>query len=75
MKKSYDSHSSYHFYNMGSRPLEFPVCVNKSVVIPAGTTGVKIAFGQSSLTYNDPATGKVKNMNVYLYRGKLYHAC
>lgn len=45
MRKSYNSGSSYRFYNMGSRPLEFRVKSGSKVVIPAGTTGVKIAFG------------------------------
>lgn len=32
------------FYNMGSRPLEYAVYCNTKEVIPAGATGVKIAF-------------------------------
>ena len=32
------------FYNMGNRPLEYAVYCNTKEVIPAGATGVKIAF-------------------------------
>lgn len=75
MSNRYSSGSSYRFYNMGERPLAFPVRCNNVTVIPAGTPHVRIAFGQSSLKYKDPETGRVRNMNVYLYKGKLYHAC
>jgi hypothetical protein len=60
---------------MGNRPLTYHVKSGKKIVIEAGTKFVKIAFGQSSLMYKDPITGKSKYMNVYLYKGKLYHAC
>lgn len=75
MSNYYSSGSSYRFYNMGDRPLAFPVRCNNATVIPAGTPHVRIAFGQSGLKYKDPETGRVRNMNVYLYKGKLYHAC
>lgn len=68
------SRTSYKFVNMGNRPLKFPVKCNTATVIPAGATNVKIAFGQSSLKYVD-ATGRTKNCNVYLYKGRLYHGC
>lgn len=73
--KRYSSGSSYHFYNMGNRPLAYPVRSGNKTVIEAGSKYVKIAFGQSSLMYKDPITGKSKHMNVYLHKGKLYHAC
>ena len=60
---------------MGARPLEYPVKCGSKIVIPKGTTGVKIAFGASRLTYEDPDTGRIKHMNVYLFKGKVYHAC
>lgn len=63
-----------HFYNMGSRPLEFDVKCGSKVVIPAGTKNVKIAFRQSHLTRLDEATGNIVNLNVYIYKGKVYHA-
>lgn len=65
-------HSSYKFVNMGTRPLKFPVRCGKKIVIPAGATNVKIAFGQSSLRYTDFG-GKIKKCNVYLYKGRIYH--
>jgi len=71
---SFSSNKSLHFYNMGNRPLAYPVKCNTKIVIPEGTTGVKIAFGQSHLTYKDPETGRTKKMNVYLYNGRIYHA-
>lgn len=64
----------YKFYDMGSRPLAWPVKCGNKVVIPAGTTGVKIAFAQSRLTRVDD-NGRVVRMNVYVAPdGKVYHA-
>ena len=68
------SGKSLRFYNMGMKPLAYPVKCGRATVIPEGATGVKIAFGQSHLTYKDPDTGKIKHMNVYLYNGRIYHA-
>ena len=48
------------FYNMGERPLEYPVRCGSKIVIPAGATHVKIAFGASPFTYIHPETGKLK---------------
>lgn len=64
----------YKFYDMGAKPLAFPVKCGSKTVIPAGTTGVKIAFGQSRLSRIDDYGRKVK-MNVYVAPdGKVYHA-
>lgn len=64
---------SYRFYNMHSRPLAYPVMCGRGVAIPAGTTGVRIAFGQSHLRRWDEARQKFVPMNVYLWKGHLYH--
>lgn len=63
-----------HFYNMGPRPLEFDVKCGSKVVIPAGTKNVKIAFRQSHLMRFDEKLGRFVNLNVYIYKGKVYHA-
>lgn len=63
-----------HFYNMGSRPLEFDVKCGSKVVIPAGTKNVKIAFRQSHLERFDEELGRFVNLNVYICKGKVYHA-
>ncbi len=68
------SHSSYKFTSMGNKPLAYPVYCNNAIVIPAGATGVKIAYRQSHVTYIHPKTGQLTHMNVYLWRGRLYHA-
>ena len=60
------------FYNMGDRPLAYDVCLKNKVVIPAGTTHVKIAFGQSPYTYVNE-DGIRKHLNVYMYAGRYYH--
>lgn len=81
-KSSYNKKSgsskSYKFYNMGKRGLEYPVMCGKGVAIPAGTTGVRIAFGQSHLQRWDEDKQKFVPMNVYLAkvngRMKLVHA-
>mgnify|MGYP003391358962 CR=1 FL=1 len=62
------------FVNMGAKPLAFDVKVGRKVVIPKGTTGVKIAFRASPITYVHPETGKTVCFNVYMYKGKCYHA-
>ena len=64
---------SYRFVNL-DRPLEYAVYCGKKLVIPAGATGVKIAFRQSHLYRLDPDTGRRIKLNVYLWRGRLYHA-
>lgn len=65
--KSSSSKKSYKFYNMGKRGLEYPVMCGKGVAIPAGTTGVRIAFGQSHLQRWDEDKQKYVPMNVYLW--------
>lgn len=67
------SNRSYHFIKM-TRGLKYDVKCGSKVVIPAGTEGVKIAFGQSHLQYFNESKQCWMNMNVYLYKGKLYHA-
>jgi len=62
------------FYNMGNKPLTYDVCCKTKVVIPAGTTNVKIAFRQSHLTRWDEDLKKMVPMNVYISGGKVYHA-
>ena len=34
----------------------------------------EIAFRQSHLTYRDPESNRLIKMNVYLYKGRVYHA-
>ena len=74
MTNKTNSGKSYHFYNMGDKPLAHDVLVKNTVKIPAGTTGVRIAFRQSPFTYIDPDTGKRTHLNVYLHKGQLIHA-
>ena len=62
------------FFNMCNRPLEFDVMCGSKIVIPKGTKNVKIAFRQSHLTYRDPESNRLIKMNVYLYKGRVYHA-
>jgi len=62
---------SYNFINL--KPLKYAVKCNTKVVIPEGAVGVKCAFRQSHLKRWDDATQKLVPMNVYLYKGKLYH--
>lgn len=58
---------SYHFYNMGDKPLAYDVMCGTGVAIPAGTKNVKIAFGQSHLRRWDEKSQKYVPMNVYLW--------
>ena len=62
------------FVKMRNRPLAFDVKNGSTIVIPKGTTGVEIAFRQSHLTRIDEETGCIVKLNVYRYKGKLYHA-
>ena len=62
------------FYNMGERPLNYPVRCGSKIVIPAGATHVKIAYGASPFTYRHPETGKFKHLNVYIWKNRMYHA-
>ena len=55
-------------------PTQFDVKCGSKVVIPAGTTGVKIAFGQSHLKRYDENLEKYVPMNVYIYKDRIYHA-
>ena len=64
---------NYRFVDMGYRPLKHDVKCKNKVVIPAGTKFVKIAFRQSHLTRFDE-NDELVPLNVYLYKGKIYHA-
>ena len=66
--------SNYRWYHMWNRPLEHDVYCGSKVVIHAGARRVDIAFRQSHLTRIDEATGKRVRLNVYRYKGKIYHA-
>lgn len=57
-----------------TRPLDYPVRCNTTEVIPAGAEGVKIAFRSSHLTRWDEDLKKTVRLNVYLWKGRLYHA-
>lgn len=54
-----------------TRPLDYPAADGK---IPAGATGVYIAFRASPFTYFNKYTGKYEHLNVYKWHGKIYHA-
>ena len=71
--RSKSGSTSYKFYNMGERGLEYPVMCGKNVAIPAGTTGVRIAFGQSHLRRWNEKKQQFVPMNVYCFKGHLYH--
>lgn len=63
----------YHFINMGNKPLEFPVHgLHNTILIPAGTKYVEIAFRASHLTYRT-SSGKIEHMNVYRWRGRIFY--
>lgn len=62
------------FYNMKNKPLKYNVYNGKSIAIPEGSTGVKIAFKQSHLRRFDENLNKWIPMNVYIYKGKIIHA-
>lgn len=62
------------FYNMGNRPLEHDVCYGSKIVIPKGATGVKIAFRQSPIRAFVKKYGKVMNLNVYIWKNRMYYA-
>lgn len=66
-KSSSSKKKSYKFYNMDKRALGYPVMCGKGVAIPAGATGVRIAFGQSHLQRWDEGKQKYVPMNVYLW--------
>ena len=58
----------------GKKQKKHEVYNGKSIAIPEGATGVKIAFRQSHLRRFDEDCGKWVPMNVYLYKGKVVHA-
>ena len=59
---------------MMREPLKFDVKCGSKVVIPAGTSNVKIAFRQSHLKRYDDVHNRWVNMNVYIWKGSVYHA-
>ena len=67
---------NYNFKPLG-KPLKFPITDNGKIVLPAGTTGVDIAFGESSKTYKKfdkkTQTSKICNQNVYRHNGVIYN--
>ena len=65
----------YDFKPLG-KPTKYPVRDSQTfeVLIPAGATGVEIAYGQSSKTYKNKRTGKIERQNVYRWNGKIYNA-
>jgi hypothetical protein len=56
-----------------TKPLQFDVRCGTKVVIPAGAEGVKIAYRASHLTRWDDEQKKQIRLNVYMYKGRLYH--
>lgn len=63
---------NYIFKRM-AQSLKYPVYDKENGNIPAGATNVEIAFGQSSKTYEDKKSGKIKHQNVYRWKGKIYN--
>lgn len=59
-----------------SKPTKYPVLDSDTheVLIPAGTSSVDIAYGQSSKTYKNRRTGKIEHQNAYRWNGKIYNA-
>ena len=57
-----------------AKPLQYPVYCGSKCVIPAGAVGVCIRFRASHLHRYDEALGREVPLNVYLYRGRVYHA-
>ena len=57
-----------------TKPLQFDVKCGSRVVIPAGTLNVRVAFRQSHLLRYDEKLKKWVPMNVYIWKGKIYHA-
>ena len=54
--------------------LAYPVYCGKTCVLDAGTTNVKIAFRQSHMRRFDAEKNCYVPMNVYMHKGKVYHA-
>ena len=65
----------YDFKALG-KLTKYPVFDSETheVLIPAGSEGVEIAYGQSSKTYKNKRTGKTLNQNVYRWNDKIYNA-
>lgn len=65
----------YDFKLLG-KPTKYPVRDSQTseVLIPAGATGVEIAYGQSLKTYKNKRTGKTERQNVYRWKGQIYNA-
>lgn len=58
------------------KPTKYPVFDSETheILIPAGSEGVEIAYGQSSKTYKNKRTGKTERQNVYRWKGQIYNA-
>lgn len=56
------------------RPLEHPAIRNGKVLIPAGATGVKIAFRQSPFTFFNEKTQRRQHLDVYIWKNRMYNA-
>lgn len=67
--------NEYDFKPLG-KPTKYPVwdAETSKTLIPAGATGVEIAYGQSSKTYKNKQTGKIERQNVYRWKGQIYNA-
>ena len=57
-----------------NKPLQFAVKCNSKVVIPDGALNVKVAFRQSHLRRYDEEKKQWVPMNIYIWKGKVYHA-
>lgn len=55
--------------------LKYDVICHGKVVLKAGTPNVGVKFRASPITFTNPETGLVQNLNVYKYNGKTYNGC
>ena len=55
-------------------PLKYDVRRGRKIEIPAGATGVEIAFRQSPFKYFNEEKNRFIPLNVYRYQGRLIHA-
>lgn len=56
------------------KPTKYPVNENGKTVIPAGSTGVEIAYGQSSKPLLSKGRPSGKMQNAYRWNGVVYNA-
>ena len=58
-----------------NKPTKYPVKDNGKTLIPAGSTGVDIAYGQSSKPLRDKDGHSIGKMqNAYRWNGVVYNA-